>query len=461
MSSILIVGAGLAGLSAALLLARSGHRVTVLEQDAASGRRRGLQQLPHIHLNLALWRELAERELPELPHSLLTNGALRLNLLAANPPLNGEVLTEADRRFETVTARRSLQQRVLEDLAGAAPGVSIRWGEQVQEVIVAETGEPACVLGVRTRSGAEFRADLTVDASGRRSALPQWLARARLPAAREERAERGSVYYSRHYRSGGAQLPDLLAGTLQPYHGLSIITLPADNDTWSVAIVTGSDDTLLRRLRDPANWELVLRQYPRAAHWLQGEPLTDEVAVMAALHDQNRSLLSDGGQPLTGGLVLLGDAWASTDPTLGRGTSITLRHALLLRDLLNEIDPGSEPLRFTREFEALSQRELGPLISRSNWYIRQRLQELHADVSGERVVFDADWQRVQASRQLELTDPDLARHFAGGAYLLDEGTEQFRRPELLDTRIREVLAAGWERYPLGGPTHQQLARLLS
>jgi len=460
-SSTLILGAGLAGLSAAILLARSGHQVTLVEQDTAQGRRRGLQQLPHIHLNLSLWRELGENELPELPHRLLAHGALRLNLLAANPPLRGVPFTEADHRFETVTARRAVHQRVLEQLAGTVPGVSIHWGEQVQDLIVTEAGKPARVLGVRTRSGTEFRAELTVDASGRRSALPRWLARAQLPAAREERAERGSVYYSRHYRSAGGRPPALLAGTLQPYHGLSIITLPADNDTWSVAIVTGSEDAELRRLRDPANWELALRQYPRAAHWLQGEPLSDDVAVMAALHDQKRSLLSDSGQPLVGGLVLLGDAWASTDPTLGRGSSITLKHALLLRRLLTEINPGSEPLRFTREFETLSQRELGPLINRSSWYIRQRLQELYADVAGERLVSDADWQRVQASRHLELTDPDLARHFAAGAYLLDENTERFRRPELLDERLAAVLAGSWDRYPHGGPDYQRLLKLLS
>jgi 2-polyprenyl-6-methoxyphenol hydroxylase-like FAD-dependent oxidoreductase len=40
------------------------------------------------------------------------------------------------------------------------------------------------------------------------------------------------------------------------------------------------------------------------------------------------------GEPVITGLAALGDAWACTNPSLGRGASIGLLHACALRDLL-------------------------------------------------------------------------------------------------------------------------------
>lgn len=466
MSSILILGAGLAGLSAACLLARAGHEVRVLERDhqpaPQHGRadfwlRPGLHQLPHIHLNLALWRELTERELPELIRELEQRGALRLNLLRANPPAGP--LTASDREFETVTARRSLHQAALEHVAGNTPGVTVIRGERVVRLMVDRSGPVPVVTGASTASGASFTADLTVAATGRRSALRNWLKQAGLPPPYEQLAERGSVYYSRHFRSTDGRLPGFRAGTLQPHHGLSLITLPADNGTWSLAIVTTSEDAELRVLKDPVVWERVFQQYPLARHWTDGEPLNAEVAVMAALHDQNRSLLA-GGTPLAGGLVLLGDAWASTDPTLGRGSSLTFRHALLLRDTLSDLDPAADPARFTAEFESRSVRELGQLVERSNWYISQRLREMAADAAGEQADFPTGWQEVQAGRLLELTDPELARGFARSAYLLQSGEQAFSDPGLYEARLRNLLKRPWQRYPQPGPEHAQLVELI-
>lgn len=467
MSSILILGAGLAGLTAASLLARAGHEVRVIERDRNpapdvrqlhSWARPGLHQLPHIHLNLALWRELAERELPELPQLLEQYGALRLNLLSANPAAG--TLTAEDRVFETITARRRLHQAALEQVALDTPGVSIIRGERVSGLEVSRAGPVPLVTGVRTAAGARFSADLIVDATGRRSALSSWLQQAGLPAVAEQRAERGSVYYSRHFRSRDGQLPGFRAGTLQPHHGLSLITLPADNGSWSVAIVTGSEDAELRTLREPKQWSRAFAQYPLARHWGQGEPLSDEVAVMAALHDQNRSLLQADGSPLLGGLVLLGDAWASTDPTLGRGSTLTLLHALLLRDALRAGSPSAQPAAFTAEFERLSTRELGPLVQRSNWYISQRLAEMHADASAAEATPAEAWQEVQAARQLELTDKELARGFARNAYLFRTGADAFPAPQLYEQRLQAVLTGAWSRYPQPGPRHAELVQLL-
>ena len=75
MAEILVLGAGLTGLTTAMLLARDGHDVTVLERDAAEPPapggaawtgwdRAGVAQFRQLHLMLPRWREVMETELP-------------------------------------------------------------------------------------------------------------------------------------------------------------------------------------------------------------------------------------------------------------------------------------------------------------------------------------------------------------------------------------------------------------
>src|SRR5690242_7828844 len=98
MANILVHGAGLAGLTTAMLLARDGHQVTVLERDPAPPPaltdadtawdrwpRRGVNQFHLPHLMLPRWWSLIRSELPEAAVPLAAAGALRLNSLAALP----------------------------------------------------------------------------------------------------------------------------------------------------------------------------------------------------------------------------------------------------------------------------------------------------------------------------------------------------------------------------------------
>ena len=73
----LMVGGGVAGLSAAMLLARDGHDVTLLERDPAPAPhdadtawrdwdRRGVNQFRLLHFFQPRFRELMATELPEV-----------------------------------------------------------------------------------------------------------------------------------------------------------------------------------------------------------------------------------------------------------------------------------------------------------------------------------------------------------------------------------------------------------
>ena len=93
MAEIVVAGAGIGGLTAAMLLAKDGHTVTVLERDPepppataeeawAGWQRKGVSQFRLPHFFLARFRILLEAELPEVLPALDAAGALHINPVA-------------------------------------------------------------------------------------------------------------------------------------------------------------------------------------------------------------------------------------------------------------------------------------------------------------------------------------------------------------------------------------------
>jgi len=464
MADILIIGSGLGGLSAATLLARDGHRVTVLERDpeppppveraseAWDGwQRRGVNQFRLPHFMLARWWAQMQDEIPELSSVLCAAGALRFNTMAALPEGVRGPLRAGDDRFDTVTARRPVLEAAMSAVAEAA-GVAIRRGLSVTGFTTDRASRVPRITGVLTDRGPAMRADVVLDCCGRRSALGSWLTAVGARPPVEEREDIGFVYYARHFRSRTGQLPTQLGSLTQNYDSLTVLTLPADLDTWSVVLTTSSRDKALRGLRDPANWHAVLQRYPLAAHWADGVPISG-LDVFAGIEDRHRCLLVDG-DPVATGVLALADAWACTNPSLGRGASMAILHARLLRDLLRETDPEDHE-KLARRFHEATARVAEPLFRSTLWYDRHRLAEIDGDIAGEPYhPADPRWAATKALAAASLTDPDLLREYSSIAAFVATGQEVFARPGILERTM--ALGAGCPQYPLPGPTRAEL-----
>jgi 2-polyprenyl-6-methoxyphenol hydroxylase-like FAD-dependent oxidoreductase len=469
MARILILGAGLGGLSTAMLVALEGHQVTVLERDPAAPpppehtdaawegwQRRGVNQFRLPHFMMPRWWSLLRTELPDVRSPLEAAGARHLNTVAELPVARRGPMRDGDERFDTVTARRPVLEAAL-SAAAAAAGVTIRRGVTVTGLTTDGNADTPRVTGVLTENGAAITADLVVDCGGRRSALGSWLqaAGARRPA--EERADCGFVYYARHFRARDGEQPAMLGNLLQSYDSLSVLTLPADNGTWSVVLTTSSRDQALRVLREPARWHAALARYPLAAHWADGEPISG-VDVMAGIEDRYRRLVT-GGQPVATGVVAVGDAWACTNPSLGRGAALALVHARLLRDLLRETDPADHD-KFARRFGELTAQAAEPLYRATLWYDRHRLAEIDADIAG--LPYRTDDQRWAISKALfagSLADPDLTRAYSAVASFIAMPEEILAPAGVLDRVIALGMAA--PQYPLPGPARGELLGALA
>jgi len=472
MGRIVVVGAGIAGLGCAMLLAGDGHEVIVLERDPARPpsdpaeawerwQRPGLNQFRRGHGFLPGFRAVIDAELPGISQALQDAGGLRTNFLRDLLPaaLTGG-WRDGDERFEMVTGRRPMVEAVLAAAAESAPGVEVRRGTSVTGLVTgasALSGVPH-VTGVRTKAGELILADLVVDTSGRRSALPDWLEDigARRPA--EELEESGFVYYGRHFRSADGSVPAMIALPVTFWGSVSSVTLPADNATWSVSIVTSSKDTALRSLRETDRWEAFVRGLPPVAHWLDGIPIDDGVQVMARLEDRYRGFVVDGN-PVATGVVAVADSWACSNPANGRGASIGMLHAVTLRDQLRTAGLD-DPAAFAEAFHTATAETVEPWYRATLTGDRHRLGEIEAGIrSAAYDSADPAYQLDKALAAAGRTDPDCLRASLDIGSVLRPREEVFARPGLRD-KIFE-LGSGWREEQQPGPTREQLLALAS
>ncbi len=472
MAHIVVVGAGVVALGAAMLLAGDGHRVTMLERDPEGPpsdpaeawpgwQRPGLNQFRMGHAFLGGFRAVVDAELPAVSRALQEAGGLRLNFIRDVVParMSGG-WQDGDERYEWLTGRRVLVEAVLAAAAEATPGVEVRRGVAVAGLISgapARTGVPH-VTGVRTKDGGSITADLVVDMSGRRSALPDWLQNIGARRPSEELEDSGFVYYGRHFQSADGSVPAMFGPALIDWGTVSSVTLPADNGTWSVVVVTGSKDKALRALREADRWEAVVRGLPLVAHWLDGAPIDDGVQVMARLQDRYRGFVVDG-KPVATGVVAVADSWSCSNPSAGRGASIGLLHALTLRDQLRVISVD-DPAAFAEAFHAATAENVEPWYRSTLTSDRHRLGEIEAGIRG--AAYDSPDPAYQLERALDhafAKDPECMRASFDIRFVLQTEDAVFARPGLRDKVLQ--LGSGWRDKPPFGPNREDLLALVS
>jgi 2-polyprenyl-6-methoxyphenol hydroxylase-like FAD-dependent oxidoreductase len=416
--------------------------------------RRGVNQFRLLHFFLARFREVADAELPGLTDAMVDAGALRMNPMTDIPDVMSGGLRPGDERFDVVTARRPVAEAVIASLAEKTPGLTIRRGVAACGV-VSEPGPDGIVrvLGVRTDDGETITADLVIDSGGRRSSMSQWLRDVGSPGPEEMIEDSGFVYYGRHFRSADGSVPPAFGGNLQHYGSVSTLTLPADNGTWGVGVVTSAKDTALRGLRDNDRWTDAVNAFPLVAHWIAAEPL-DDVKVMAKIEDRHRKYVIDG-TPVATGVIPLADAWACTNPSLGRGISIGMIHASVVRSLCRDVSLQDHRDVVMRWHE-LTEAQAEPFFADTLAFDRHRLAEVDAHIEGrEYETEDPGWLLGNALANSVTKDPELLRGFISVALLLERGVDVLSRPGVAE----KAIALADNSLP-PGPDRDELLRLV-
>jgi 2-polyprenyl-6-methoxyphenol hydroxylase-like FAD-dependent oxidoreductase len=467
MSRIVIAGGGIVGLSLAMMLTKQGHEVTVLERDGGmpgspdeawqAWNRHGVAQFRQPHYLHAAGRQVLDEALPEVTQALRGAGAIAFDVLALMPPfITDRTPRDGDERFVTVTGRRPVIEYAV---ATAAQDLDVRRGVFVTDLVTgpeAATGVPN-VTGVRTSDGEELAADLVIDAMGRRSGLPGWLAGLGARPLAEEAEDSGFAYYTRYFRSATGTPPQFITGLLTPFESFSLLTLPGDAGTWSVTVYISSRDQALKEVRHTEKWRAVVAACPLHAHLLDGEPVS-EILAMSGVVDRHRRTVVNG-TPVVTGLLTVGDSACCTNPSLGRGMTMGLMHAAGTAEVIS--NHLGDPVTLALQHDRMTQARVTPWYRNTVEFDRARKEQLDASVEGHRAPEPTDSAELfeREFGTAMLYDADIFRGMMEIISMYALPGEVFTRPGFVDAAL--AAAEGYEEFSPPGPSRADLLKTLA
>lgn len=370
------MGAGIAGLAAAMAMARQGWSVRVMERDPelpeggadtafCKWRRRGVAQMRQSHVFLARLTNLLRDHYPALLADLLGAGCRILDFRESLPEslLRNYAPEPADADLSFISSRRVTLETVMRRHIGAMANVEILTGRKVRGLMTESGSTPPRVCGVEIEADGQRRkmpADIVIDATGRGSRAPSWL-QAMGARIEEDSSPAGIVYYTRHYRfSGGNREP--LRGKYPTAGELDYIkygVFRADNGWFSLTLAVPEMEEELREAVCGAEvFEKICTLLPGVAPWRApgvAEPMS-EVFVMGGLRNVWRHFHTDG-QPAALNFFVIGDAAMCSNPLYGRGCAAGFLQAHLLAGICAR---SGNPFERALLFDTAVKRELRP-----------------------------------------------------------------------------------------------------
>ncbi len=454
------MGAGIAGLSASLLLARDGHRVTLADRDpldltspeaAPNWNRQGIPHFRQPHALIPAGREFLREQLPDVYASLMAAGAIDIDTRSKIP---GPVEPQ-DEQLQYLGVRRPLIEWALRRALDAESLVEVRGRAHVTGLRF----EGVRVVGAEI-DGVVTAADLVVDAMGRRSPTRRWLEDAGVATASVESSDCSVIYYSRYYQQRpDFDLPDgpWLFGPRGDLGYLGFNTFPGDNRTFAALLAVPTGDHQWRGFKEAEVFEAAVARIPALRTWVEPtgvDPIT-EVMAMAGLHNT----LVEVDPMLRAHVVPIGDAYSHTDPSFAYGISFAMLEAL---ELSRALQGDTDLTAALDAFKAATEPALRERYDFATAVDAARLRGW----TGEPIDFahrDGDYEffSLVAAGAAAAVDPEIFRMAVRRTGLLDR-TSVLDDDVAMQVRIEEVFAKmSATPRPPAGPTRDEMVELMA
>jgi flavin-dependent dehydrogenase len=319
---IIVVGARVAGSAAAIVLARSGLRVLILDKAT----------FPSDTISTHIVLSGGARVLSRIGamEALERAGGFRFGSMRTVGPgfdfRSGLVVNGEDLRG--ICLGREKMDAVMIDLARSFNAVTVREGFHVTDLIV----EEQAIRGIRgeDESGElEFRAPLVIGADGMRSTLAK-IAELRIGAFKRSDIPCARAYYYSYYEGVAAdRLGDELITEFEASPGAGNLVCRCEDGR--VVAVAAFDANKMRSFRTDLTGNL--------HRHLSGSLVVGYLLSGATIASKVRSsgrLLNTYRNPIADGALLLGDAGLHVDPLFGQGHSM----ALISAEIVGRLAPA-------------------------------------------------------------------------------------------------------------------------
>lgn len=326
MKHAIVMGGSISGLCAAAALARSFDRVTVLERDEdprGPRARKGTPQSHQLHILLTRGRTVLESLMPGLTAGLAADGVRSYDLGNEIKWYQHGVWKISFRSglpiwFQT----RPLLEEHMRRRTRDHDNVELRFATAVDQPIHVD----GVVRGVRLRDGTELSADLVVDATGRGTRSPTWLAQWGYGEVNEDRVDLGLAYVTGEFQAAPGRVlsPGLAVYHVPPTLKRGGTAFIVEDGRWQVTLIGYHGDHPPTDPDEFVAWSATLAQ-PTIHEALVGAKLVTPLTRFTFPRQLRRRYETMAKLPE--GYVILGDAMCSFDPTFGQGMSLAALQA--------------------------------------------------------------------------------------------------------------------------------------
>jgi 2-polyprenyl-6-methoxyphenol hydroxylase-like FAD-dependent oxidoreductase len=341
----IVMGASITGLWTARVLADHFDQVLVLERDRlpeGATARPGTPQAQQYHVLLRRGLQLLHELFPGMAEELVAAGAVPFDMThelkvrfrgAWLPqPVSGQQLISCSRLLLEATLRRRLRQ-----------DARIRFVEGVEVVGLTADDQRTRVTGVQVQrragagegqeAAAQFSAALIVDALGRRSPTPTWLAALGYAPPEETVVDSFLGYVTRRYRQPADFQADwrmMLISATPPHDPRGGLIFPEENGVW-VVMMAGANKEYPPT--DEAGFTAFARSLgPEFAGAVAAATPISKPIGYRGTESRWRHYEKLARWPER--YVVLGDAFCGFNPVYGQGMTVGALSAVALGDLL-------------------------------------------------------------------------------------------------------------------------------
>ncbi len=445
-----VIGGSMAGLLAARVLSDYIANVTVIDRDTfptTPEHRAGVPQSHHAHALLPRGQMIIEQLFPGMSDDLRADGAVSVHdvvpVVFVTPAgkLPSERLPGEFMAFSRFLLEWHVRQRMMQ-----RSNVRFMSGYEVDELMA--TPDHAGLTGVQLKRRDDkadieiLQADLIVDASGRHSKAPEWLAALGYEAPSEETISSNLGYASRFYAKPAdfpADWQGIIINGRPPHNPRAGLILPIEQGRWHVTMggfagnypPTDEEGFLqwAHDLADPSIYEAI-----RVA-----EPLSP---IRGYRTPANRLRHFEQLDRWPRGLIVMGDAVCAFNPIYGQGMTVSAMGAMVLAEQL-----GQAGLLLKPGFEQQCQRALARTVA-APWLVATGEDLRWPEISlqgGRHVGTDVLHRYMDLVLQQAVTDPQVTQAYMAVIGMLAPPTA-LMQPRIMGRVIGGAVRRATNRY---------------